>query len=564
MAKNWRSILVLTLIIFFGGAIFARLFYLQIIKGDYYKALAQGQQNYLIQTKGERGDVFFSQGEVLAMTVQEPMLVISPKEVENKEEIAEKVSQLIGIDKKQIIEKIDAAPNSYYEVVKGPISQEEVEKIENAKLIGVWIDWQPKRYYPKFETAAQIIGFINKDGEAQYGIEKYYNDILEGKEKIKKEKSAPWGFLFSFNNEKENKGSSIYLTIDYNIQFQTEKILKEGIEKYEAEGGEIIVMEPKTGEIIAMAQYPTFDPNNFQKYDVGLFKNFSIQNLFEPGSIFKPITMAAALNENVVTPDTTFVDNSGYVQIGGWKVYNYSQKAWGKRTMTEVLENSINAGVIFAQRALGSQKFYDYIEKFGFFEKTGIDLPFEATPQNLELKKAKEHNIEVTFATASFGQGVEMTPLQIIQAFCAIANNGYLPQPMVAKKIVNSNGEQIIEPKIKRQIIKEDTASTLTNMLVSVVENGYGKLAKVDGYYIAGKTGTSQVPWTSLGINRTGYSDKTWQSFIGFAPAFDPKFVILIKLDNPLKTKTSEYSATPMFHDLAQYILDYWQIPPQE
>ena len=562
MFKNWRVNLILVIIFLFGGIIFSRLFYLQIIKGDFYKALAQGQQQLLLETKGERGEVYFKNAEILAMAQKEPFLFLSPKEIEEKEKTSEILSEILDIKPENILQKIQKE-NNFYQPIKENLTPQELQQLEELNLKGVYIDWKPKRYYPQINTASTVIGFLNEEEKGQYGIEEYYDEILKGKEKIEKEKTTPWGFLFSFSNDYLNKGVSLYLTIDYNIQFRAEKLLEEGIEKYGAKGGEIVVLEPDSGKIIAMAQYPNFNPNEYKNVEMELFQNSSISKPFEPGSIFKPITLAAALNEGKVTPETTFEDKTGFVQIGGYKIYNYAQKVWGKRTMTEVLENSINVGAVFAQEQLSHQNFFEYIEKFGFFEKTGVDLAGEVLSKNQEIKKALDYNIVVNFATASFGQGIEMTPLQIARAFCVIANGGKLPKVYVVEKKVDEDGIEEVQPEIIREnVISPETSLDLTNMLVRVVEEGFGKQAKVPGYYIAGKTGTSQIPWSSLGIDRRGYSNETWQSFIGFAPAFDPRFVILVKLNNPTKTKTSEYSATPIFHDLAKYILDYWQIPP--
>ena len=256
----------------------------------------------------------------------------------------------------------------------------------------------------------------------------------------------------------------------------------------------------------------------------------------------KPITMAIGLQEGKITPQTSYVDE-GFVKFGSSVIYNYDGRKYGEQTMTQVLEKSINTGAVFAEEMVPHNVYLEYLEKFGFFEKTGIDLT-EYYSENKELKKG----YAINFATAAFGQGIEMTPVQLLRAFFAIANGGKLAKPyLVARDHENAEVETVISEK---------TAAQVTAMMVSVVENGYSKSAKVPGYYVAGKTGTAQVPEGGK------YSkDKTIQSFIGFAPAFGPKFVMLVKLDNP-KTKTAEYSAAPVFKDLAKYIINYWQITP--
>ncbi len=269
--------------------------------------------------------------------------------------------------------------------------------------------------------------------------------------------------------------------------------------------------------------------------------------------------MAAALEEGSITPQTTYQD-PGTIKIGGWPISNYDNRKYpGNITMTQVLEKSINTGAVFAEQQLGNNDlFLGYIDQFGFFKPTGIDIQ-EIYSENSELKKG----YDINFATASFGQGIGITPIQLIRAYAAIANDGKLVKPYIVEKIVR--GENVLEtqPRMIEEdsVISSKTSSQLAAMLISVVENGYAKSAKIPGYYVAGKTGTAQISYAALNIDKRGYSDKTWQSFMGFAPAFDPKFLILVKLDNP-QTKTAEYSAVPLFHDLAKYIIDYYQIPP--
>jgi cell division protein FtsI/penicillin-binding protein 2 len=332
-----------------------------------------------------------------------------------------------------------------------------------------------------------------------------------------------------------------------------EKLLEGAKENLEFESAEIVVMEPNSGKILALANSPAFDPNNYSEVkDLEVFQNSSVQKFFEPGSVFKPITMAAALDQGKITPQTKFVDQ-GFVKIKSDTISNFANKVWGEKTMTEVLEWSINTGAVFAEQQLGHDAFLEYLKRFGFFDKTGIDLQGEVSSQNQELKKS----YEINFATAAFGQGIEMTSIQLARAFSAIANGGKLMKPYLVDKIFE-NGKMIeTQPQIQNSsVISQKTASQLTLMLVNVVQNGYGKLAGVQGYYIAGKTGTAQVP------EKGTYSpDKTVQSFIGFGPALDPKFLILVKLYNP-KAKTAEYSAAPIFGELAKYIIDYWKIPP--
>lgn len=547
--KHWRVNLVLVLLLALGIVIGGRLFFVQVVNEGYYKALARGQQSMTTLAKGERGTVYVQDKNgnlyTLASNQKIPFAFISPAEVADHQETATKIAEILQLGQDTILLKLQN-PDSLFEPLKKDISETEVRQIRDLNLPGVYIGQEQIRAYPQATLASHVSGFTNRDGEGQYGIEEHYNSLLDGTEGIKRSVKNPASY---FLNAFSRDGQDIILTIDYNIQSVAESLLEKAEENLGIEGGTIIVMDPSSGEIMALTNTPTFDPNYFaQVSDLKVFQNPAIQQIYEPGSIFKALTMAAALDAQAVTPDTTYIDK-GFVQIGKYTITNYDQRVWNQRTMTEVLQFSINTGAIFAERELGHKQFLEYLEKFGIFKPTNIDLAGEVFSRNTEFKKG----YEINFATAAFGQGIEMTPLQMIKAFSAIANNGLLVHPfLVQGKQSEESQEQVISPK---------TASQLTAMLASVVQDGFAKSAQIPGYHIAGKTGTAQIAWSALGIAKSGYSDKTVQSFIGFAPAFDPKFLILVKLDNP-QARTAEYSALPIFHDLAKYIIDYYQIPP--
>jgi len=553
--RYWRINLALIFLFLFGAAIISRLVYLQIIQGDLFRALARGQQEMIGPVSGPRGEIYLKDGEnliLLATNKNWKFCYLSPKEIKDVKKTVERLSEILNLEKDFILEKINRK-DSFFEVIKQKLSLEEVQKLKELNLPGVYLGERVWREYPQGSLASHILGFVDRENRGHYGVEGYYDTLLRGEER----------HLFLKNlSPFPTKGADLILTVDFNIQKQAEELLKKAHEDLKIEGGEIIVMDPHTGKILALANFPPFFPEQYQKYakenNFAIFLNGAIQKLFEPGSVFKPITIAASLDQGKITPNTTYYDK-GYVKIGPDVIYNYRKRKWGKCSMVEVLEKSINTGAVFAQSKMSHSSFLNYIERFGILEKTGIDLEGEIFSQNTELRKGREIN----FATASFGQGIEMTPLNIARAFCAIANGGKLVRPFIVEKIKKSEGEVIeIQPQIiSENIISPQTVSQLTGMLVSVVENGYGKGAKIPGYYIAGKTGTAQIPFSALGINKKGYSEKTWQSFIGFAPAFHPRFLILVKLNNPI-TRTAEYSAVPIFRKLAKYIIEYWHIPP--
>ncbi len=534
-----------------------QLFRFQVIGSDYWKALAQGQQKFYTEKQGERGEIYLSgkndETYPLAVNREWEYVYLVPSEIQNREEDVEKMiktlSEILEIEGSFIAQRI-SKEKSLFEKIKSRLKPEEVEQLKLLSFPGVYIGKEDIRYYPQDNLASHLIGFLGGENQGQYGVEGYFNDVLKGTSVFQEGEVLSRGALLigkSFDNPK--KGKDIQLTIDYNIQFMAEKMLEEAKEGLDIEGGTILVGDPHTGKILAMANFPDFNPNFYSQEDnLKIFQNQAIQSIFEPGSIFKSITMAIALEEGKITPQTKYVD-TGNVQIGGRTVRNFARRIWGEQNMTEVLEKSINTGVVYAQKLVGNEVFTDYLEKFELFKPTGIELQGEVASQNLSFKKG----YEINYANASFGQGIELTSIQILKAFFALANGGRIVDPYITE-----NKNNVSSP---RRIISPGTSSTITSMMISVVENGFAKTAQVPGYYVAGKTGTAQVPWSSLGINKIGYSDKTIQGFIGYAPAMSPAFVILVKLDNP-KARTAEYSAAPIFGELAKYILDYYQIPP--
>ncbi|MBI2452718.1 MAG: penicillin-binding protein 2 [Parcubacteria group bacterium] len=546
---QWKIRLLMAGVTLLAIVIIGRLAYLQIVNQGFYKALAQGQQNLSSLAKGERGQIFAKDKDgtlyTLASTRKIPFIFVSPVEIEDKKQAAQLLGSLLSVPESKIAEKM-SEEGSLYELIQKNISVEQADLVAKAKIKGVYVGEDAIRFYPQGSLAAHVLGFTNQEGKGQYGIEEYYNSSLEGKEGIATTNSNPGGYLFSPQDTVKD-GSDVILTLDYHIQAQAEALLKKAVADLEAKEGSIIVMDPATGKILAMASAPSFDPNEFGSVsNLERFQNPVVEKLFEPGSIFKPLTMSGAIEKGKVTPDTTYEDK-GILERGGETIRNYDNRNYGVRTMRQVLEFSINTGAVFAEEQLGHQNFMDFIKRFGIFEQTGIDLAGEVYSVNQELQKGHV----ISFATAAFGQGIDMTPLQILKAFSAIANKGM----MVSPTMTESHGKQPV------RVLSEETAATVTSMLVSVVEDGFGKRARIEGYHIAGKTGTAQVSYSALGIAKAGYSDRTIQSFIGYAPAFNPRFMIMVEINNP-ETRTAEYSAIPVFHDLAKYIIDYYQIPP--
>ncbi len=542
-----KRVWLLLSFIFLINFVFAgRLFFLQIIKGRFYRALAQGQSESLRAGEGSRGEIFFSNGKKLAANKEEILVRFSLSAVFAEEKLKQSLEEILQTDFGEFSEE----KTFRREITE---QQEEALKLLDSPLLQ--IEKGEGRFYPQGELAAQVIGFVGGNNQGQYGLEEKYEAELRGQPGLFRWEHSPFGFLISGAEDLSapQSGKDLVLTLDYNIQFESRRLLQEAKDRWEIDGGSIIVMDPSTGAILSLASLPSFDPGNYSKSSLENFLNPVTQKIFEPGSVFKAFTMAAGLNEGKVNPLTTYEDK-GYIEVGGPPIYNYENKVYGECDMTEVLKHSVNTGAVFVERQLGSELFWKYVERFGFTQPTGIDLAEEVSSSNLVLR----NGIPRDFATASFGQSVVLTPIQLVTGFSAIANNGEMVQPYLVSKIIDSQGEERSFWPQTKKVVSPKTASQLTTMLVEVVESGYGKRARIEGYQIAGKTGTAQV----LLPGQTAYdSEQTIQSFIGFAPALDPQFLALVKLDNP-KVASSYYSAAPLFQELAQFIIHYYQIPP--
>ncbi len=434
------------------------------------------------------------------------------------------------------------------------------------KLDGIAFMMKKHRFYPEKNIGSHILGFVGYDGSEEhgrYGLEGFFDKELFGVPgSIKTERGAGGDLIIINDREyaKPQNGSDLILTINRTIQFTACQKLNEAAFRHGADSGSVIIMEPETGAILAMCSYPDYDPNNYEEVKkMEIYNNQAIFSSYEPGSIFKAITMAAALDRGKVTPETTFND-TGTIKIANYEIKNSDQKAHGIMTMTNVLEESLNVGAVFAMRQTGEEIFSQYVKNFGFGEKTGLELETESQG-NIKNLTEEKINKELNAATASFGQGIAVTPLQMVTAFGAIANGGILMKPYLVKEIVRSDGAKMkAEPKEIRRVISERTSLLLGGMLVNVVENGHGKRAGVKGYYVAGKTGTAQVPRK----DKRGYEPNAHiGSFAGFAPARNPRFVMLVRIDNPRDVEWAESSAAPLFGQIAEFILNYYEVPKE-
>ncbi len=512
-----------------------------------------------------RGEIFL-QGKdgKFAVAVNKKMMTVYvvPMEVEDKEKVVKELVRILKVNEKDVRAKVNKK-NDPYEVIKKRISEEEYAQLKEKSLPGVHFEAENWRYYPANELASSVIGFLGYDSKGVsgcYGIEQYFNDLLAGKTGYIEEESDAFGGWISIgkrNKESSVDGVNLLLTINQIIQFKAELALKNAIKKHQADGGRIVIMDVKTGSILAMATVEKFNPNEYFKFSASDFKNSIVNDSYEPGSVFKTITMAAGLDSGRIAPSTTYND-TGAVHVAGFTIKNSDGKAYGEQTMTEVIEKSLNTGVIFVEKLLGHKLFRRYVESFGFGQKTGIELPNES-PGDLRNLKSKG---DVEYFTASYGQGISVTPLQLVMAYGAIANNGVLLKPKIIDSYIKSEGgQEKVETKEVRRVISRLTAEQITDMLVSNVINGHGKLAGVPGYKIAGKTGTAQIPDKVNG----GYLEgATIASFAGFAPADDPIFAMVVVIDHPRDIEWAAGTAAPVFGELSKFLLDYYRVKPTE
>ncbi|HMQ01522.1 MAG TPA: penicillin-binding protein 2 [Candidatus Doudnabacteria bacterium] len=545
--------------------IIGRLASMQLLHNEKYQVMAEGQrtnQHQLMPTRGEIQiwDSFTNLPYTVATSSEKIMVYANPSQITDIEFTAQRLADLLNLSAEDIVPKISDSAKKYV-VIKKDLSEAEQATIRDAKLTGINFDKEISRLYPERTLLAQLLGFVGFVGDERkgsYGLELAYNNELSGQPGLlleEKDSAGRWIFGGKRDRIPAKDGDSVLLTIDKTIQFKVEAVLKDTVEKHSADSGSVVVMDPKTGAVIAMATYPTFDLNDYGKVpSAEMYSNQVTMGAYEPGSIFKPITFAAAINEGKITPRMTYQD-TGEVKVDEYTIKNSDGKSYGEQTMSQVLEQSLNTGTIFVKDSIGNPKFKEYVERFGFGKKTGIEV-LESTGNLANLRG----NIRVNYHTASFGQGISVTPLQIVQAFSAIANGGVMTSPYVVQKIIRDSGElEDVSRSEKRQVISARTASEVAAMMVNVVENGHGQRAKVPGYYMAGKTGTAQVARK----DGRGYQENNnIGSFVGFGPVEDPKFVILVRVNHPRTVRFAEATAAPAFGEIAQFLVQHYKIVP--
>ncbi len=572
LGQPWRLELFHIGMWLFALLVILRLGMLQILDHDTYAALAEGQHTLFRQLYPTRGQILMHDGTdgalvPVAMNQTLSFIYADPRAVKDPAATAKAVGVALGFDQAKIDDLTQrlSKPHDAYEPIQRHVGTDAADALNALKLPGILQTDEDARLYPDPSLGGHVVGFVgsNADGSlsGRYGIEGYFDKVLAGTPGFIRSEKDISGRLLAIGDSSITpavNGSDVVLTIDRPIQYEACTALRKAIADHQADGGSVVILEPSTGRILAMCGAPDFDPNAYGSVpDVSVFNNPVIFDAYEPGSVFKAITVAAGLDSGAITPASTY-DDAGFVKIGKYTIRNAEGGARGTTTMTTALDQSLNLGMIAAMRKMGASVFTDYVKRFGFGQTTGVELDTESPGDISAL--VGHPNDEIYAATASFGQGVSVTTLQMAAAYAAIADGGILRKPYIVDEIEHPDGTVEREhPTDVRRVVDQRTATVLSAMLVDVVENGLGKRAAVPGYYIAGKTGTAQV----ASKTHAGYSaTDTIGSFAGFGPVEDPKFAMVVRIDHPRDVDWAESTAGPLFGQISSFLLKYMDVPP--
>jgi len=552
-----RLIALFFLITFLFMAMGARLFVLQIVQAPAYAKIAAAQRERDIEFPARRGAVLDRSGEPLALSVDLNMIYTDHIHLENKLLTARKLSPLLGQTVEELMEKLQpSVPGDQFEYLAHFVLPKTAHKIKAMKLPGIYMKPEPKRYYPGGKLASHILGFVNLDGTVRAGIESQYQDLLEGTPGRMTLEQDPAGRPLpqaEFTYSPPRAGRSLFLTIDKELQYFTELTLADAVREYSALGGTAVVMQPGTGDILALANVPDFDPNHVGDFPQEAQRNRAVTDMYEPGSAFKIVTLAGALEEGIVTPRSRFVVPDAFQYYD--RVFNDSHAhATANMTVAEIIEQSSNVGTIKVGLELGGDQLDRYVRKFGFGELTGLDFPGEAPGIVLPRKDWSG----TTIATVPIGQGIAVTPLQMTAAYAAIANDGVWVEPKLLHSSMGPNGEvRPASPPATRRVVSVKTARQIRKILEGVVTDGTGIQAQIPGYRVGGKTGTAQKP-----LPTGGYGNAYTGSFAGFAPANAPEVVVLVTLDDPSPIWGGS-TAAPTFRTITEFALRRLGTSPQ-
>lgn len=577
LKENWRFILLPLVLVFFWGVIMKTMVTYQFSEvGAHFKENQARNQYDQVVLYPPRGQIFDIYGHVLAGNERVFEVTVNMKEIGNSDPFvyALAFSQYLGLEFSEVFEMVSDPPHDMYQwyvakyvdeatvdkliALQTELEEEPVYSSEGLRqsLEAVYFYPHLQRSYPEKSLAANVLGFVNYEKKGNYGVEELYDDLLTGRpETIAVPHSPTRVQLYP----ELNNGASLILTIDRSLQAEVEEILDKALENTGSVGGTIVVMHPETGEIMAMASAPRFDINEFYRHVYDTFEEDQAFNMaitsYEPGSVFKVITMAAALDSGMVTPDTEFID-TGEINVGGHAIHNWDLGAWGPQTMTGCMQHSLNVCLAWVATELGAGTFYDYIQDFGFGHATGISLSQERTGK-VKLPGYSDW-YEVDLGTNSFGQGLSVTPVQMLMSISAVANDGHMVVPRIVHAVIDDGRQLNTTSQVSNSPISEKTARTLTDMLSHTLEEE-ASTALVEGYRISGKTGTAQIPIPG------GYEDVlTNASFVGWGPSDDPKFMVYVWLQKPTVSPWGSVVAAPVFRQVAERVVVHMNIPPDK
>ena len=550
-----RLIIVSALFFLVVAALIVRLASLQILQHETLLAKSEKQYVGTVETQFGRGVIYDRNLNELAQNIEVESVYANPSEILNRKAAARVLSKTLNLDRNKVYKKISSKRDFVWIKRKGDL--EGIAKLKEADLQGIGFLPEQKRFYPKRELAANVLGFVGVDNQGLAGVEHAHQSRLKGTtirrvtERDAKGRSIqPPESL----RDSSRKSFDLVLTLDEVIQFTAEYHLKKQVERFKADSGMAVVMDPRTGEIYAMANVPQFNPNNYRAFSQHIWKNNIVAGSYEPGSIFKPIVAAAALDKGLARPHDIYFCENGKLKIGKANIGEASDHKFGWMTMSDIIAKSSNIGAIKIAQQVGKKPFYEYIRKFGFGEKSGLSLPGESAGQ---LKDQKNWS-NLSLASISFGHEIAVTPIQMVTAMSAIANGGMLMEPHIIKALIK-DGEVVEKfgPRKIRRVISKKTSLQMVEILKSVVKNGTGKKAALDGFDVAGKTGTAQ----KYNMETRSYSSTEFiSSFIGFVPADSPRLVILVMIDNPKGLHWGSVVSAPVFQKIAKKALRYLDV----
>jgi len=536
-----------------------RAFDLQVLQEEQWDERAERQHQKVIPLTPQRGTIFDSNGEELAVSVDVDSIYAEPRKLEDQALAAKQLAKALDLSSKTIISKLKG--NSNFVWLKRQTSPSQSDSVKALNIKGVGMIKEPRRFYPNSNIAAHLLGFTGLDPKGLEGLELKYDKMILGRGGylVMERDAMGRGMATGLPQvQGATRGHDLYLTLDKNLQYIAERELAEGLRKTESKAGSVVMLEPSTGKVLAMANYPEYNPNSFSRYKPSQWRNRAVCDSFEPGSTFKVVLMAAALNEAVIDTKQKIDCENGEFRVGGKDIHDH--KRYQKLTPAEIIKYSSNIGMAKIGKMLEREAFHKYIEEFGFGQKTGIDLPGEV----VGLLSSPDKWFEVDLAAISFGQGISVTPIQLTAAVAAIANGGHLMEPYIVDRVVDSQGQvtQQNKPRMVRKVIARDVAQTVSQMMeMTTEEGGTATNARVPGFRVAGKTGTAQKVDAVTG----GYSADKWvTSFVGFLPAENPQLVMLVTLDEPKIGHYGGLTAAPIFSRIATQAMRSLKVAPTE